>query len=370
VLLLSAVPALAQQSEPSALGLLGSGGLGAEPAITAPFPLVHESALGGLSFDLGDSEQRQLRLQLAEPLFISAGQQSRWLGLLGPEMTVGGSLGWLATDNLGLELSAAQTERGRPFQPLGSIHCENGVLAPDSYTASGCYFVDQPGTPSLNTLSLGANVALGDRASAAINLFQQEAVAGSALSSPGAESLNLPLAGLSGAGFWGGSVAAGMPGRSLEFLQSELSGIDLEFQVGVATDRAGEMRLGLQLTRILDGSYQAQDFDGTGLNDWTLSEPADSARLSFDWSKGAFSGGVQSYYRAPMQFMNRPGVDSMTTFDVHFTWHMPWNANLSVGASNLLNAGAEDGGAGDTALTDPFESVYGRIPYVRYQQDL
>ena len=60
----------------------------------------------------------------------------------------------------------------------------------------------------------------------------------------------------------------------------------------------------------------------------------------------------------------------MTTFDVHFTWRTPWNANLSVGASNLLNAGSEDSGPKDNALSDPFESVYGRIPYVRYQQDL
>jgi len=104
-----------------------------ETAITAPFPLVHESALGGLSFDLGDSEQRQLRLQLAEPLLITAGQQSRWLGLLGPEVSVGGSLGWLATDNLGLELSAAQTERGRRFQPLGSIHMTFGIVNKDRF---------------------------------------------------------------------------------------------------------------------------------------------------------------------------------------------------------------------------------------------
>jgi hypothetical protein len=369
MLCLAAVPALAQQNEPLALGLLGSGELESEPTYIAPFPLVHEAALGGLSFDLGDMEQRQLRLQLTEPLFIMAGQDYRWLSLAGPEVTVGGSLGWLATDNLGFDVSAAQTERGRPFQPLGSIHCENGVLAPDSYTASGCYFVDQPGTPSLNTLSLGANYTLGSSARAAINLFQQEAGAGNTLTGPRTEGLNLPLAGLPGVGYLG--VGGGLTGESPGFLQSEVSGIDLEFQVGVATDRAGEMRLGLQLTRILDGSYQAHEDNGSGLSDWSLSSPADSARLSFDWSKGSFSGGVQSFYRAPMQFMNRAEVESMTTFDVHFTWRTPWNANLSVGASNVLNAGTEESGTADSVLTtDPFESVYGRIPYVRYQQDL
>jgi hypothetical protein len=165
-------------------------------------------------------------------------------------------------------------------------------------------------------------------------------------------------------------LPASLAGQPLDYLQAEVTGIDLEFKVGVSTDRAGEMRLGLQLTRILDGSYDGQTLDGGGLQDWTLSGPSDSARLSFDWRKGSFSGGVQSFYRAPVEFMNRSELGSMTTFDVHFTWRTPWNANLSVGASNLLNAGSEETGAADTVLPDPFESVYGRIPYVRYQQDL
>ena len=71
-----------------------------------------------------------------------------------------------------------------------------------------------------------------------------------------------------------------------------------------------------------------------------------------------------------MEFMNRKAVDSVATFDVHFTWRTPWNANLSVGAANVLNAGSDNEGAVDTGMTDPFEAVYGRIPYVRYQQDL
>jgi hypothetical protein len=35
----------------------------------------------------------------------------------------------------------------------------------------------------------------------------------------------------------------------------------------------------------------------------------------------------------------------------------------------VLNSGTEDKTSTEAGL-DPFESVYGRIPYVRYQQDL
>jgi hypothetical protein len=70
-----------------------------------------------------------------------------------------------------------------------------------------------------------------------------------------------------------------------------------------------------------------------------------------------------------VSFLNRESLDSMSTFDVHFTWHTPWKANLSVGTSNVLGAGVEEG-SGNNKNTDRFESIYGRIPYVRYQQDL
>jgi hypothetical protein len=92
--------------------------------------------------------------------------------------------------------------------------------------------------------------------------------------------------------------------------------------------------------------------------------------MNLEWSRGNFSTGIRGFYREPVNFLNRNSVDSLTTFDVHFTWKTPWNANLSVGASNILNAGADETSNADIKPADPLESIYGRIPYVRYQQDL
>jgi hypothetical protein len=364
---LLALPALAQQGT-SAAALLDAEHDFVAPSTFSPFPLVHTAASGGLSFDLGGSEEQKLQLRLAQPLFIGTGFQARQPGLAGSEISLGSTLGWLATDELGIAVSAAETSVASPFRSLGSIHCENGVLAADSYTASGCYFIDQPGTARLSTLSLGAGLDMTDNASASVSIFRQESVNGSPVRGFSSADLALPLMSLPGA------LSAPQPqnllGQPLDYLQSEVTGIDLEFQLGIATSRAGDLRLGLQLTRILGASYDGHYRDGSSFRDWTLSEPADSARISFDWRKGSFSGGVESYYRAPMEFMSRGDLDSVTTFDVHFTWRTPWNANLSVGASNLLNSGADEGGVSDATRVDPFESVYGRIPYVRYQQDL
>jgi hypothetical protein len=35
-----------------------------------------------------------------------------------------------------------------------------------------------------------------------------------------------------------------------------------------------------------------------------------------------------------------------------------------------MNAGADITGSTENQPVDPFESIYGRIPYVRYKQDL
>jgi iron complex outermembrane receptor protein len=163
-------------------------------------------------------------------------------------------------------------------------------------------------------------------------------------------------------------------GQPLNYLQGETTGLDMEFQVGLTMDRAGAVRLGLQLTRILDASYEAGAGYSSGaeygIQKWALASPVNRARLGLDWNKGNFSSGIQGFYREQIDFLNREDLDSVTTFDVHFTWRAPWNASLSVGANNVLSAGNDEGNINDNRLQDPFESIYGRIPYVRYKQDL
>ena len=159
-------------------------------------------------------------------------------------------------------------------------------------------------------------------------------------------------------------------GDPLRQFNSEASGIDVNFRVGITTDKAGDIRLGLAFSRVLDAGYQGIYANSNDPLSWTLAEPFSTSRMNIEWSQGAFSSGIQGYYRESVDFLNRDSVDSLTTFDVHFTWRTPWNANLSVGASNILNAGADDSGNVENQPIDPLESIYGRIPYVRYKQDL
>ena len=168
-----------------------------------------------------------------------------------------------------------------------------------------------------------------------------------------------------------------MPGISLvsgavsaPYLASEMSGIDLNFLVGFNTDTAGTVQLGLALTRVIDGGYSSFHEHGIEPMNWRLTEPFNSAVLDVGWNRGSFSSGVRGYYRESVSFLNQASLDSVGTFDVHVTWRAPWNANLSLGASNVLGAGTRSSADRSDKAADRYESIYGRIPYVRYQQDL
>jgi len=337
---------------------------------SAPFQLMRDSD-AGLDFDLGGSETRKLQLQLNQPLTLTAGSQARVLdngvNLLGLDATLDIPLasGFSLNAGAGTQMGKAQ------FQSLGSIQCMNGTLRSDSYTASGCRFVDEPyATTDRRQFNLGSRYDIGNT-STSISWFTQQSEVSQAginrMNRTGAATVttdSLLAPGLAN------PLLLPSPGDPLQQFSSEASGVDLNFRVGVTTDNSGDIRLGLAFSHILNASFQGTYATDNDPLSWTLAQPFNSARMNFEWNKGAFSSGVQGFYRDSVDFLNRNSVDSLTTFDVHFTWRTPWNANLSLGASNLLNAGSEDSVNTDNRPVDPLESVYGRIPYVRYKQDL
>jgi hypothetical protein len=362
-------PASAPGLPSETLQLMANEAVGAESGPDSFTLMLDRGA--GLDFDLGGSETRKLQLQLARPLSLTTGSNVRTLDDGGSLLGLDATLDIPLSNGFSLEAGVDKQIGQARFQSLGSIQCMNGVLRADSYTASGCRFVNEPlATSDRQRIDLGARMDLGN-ASASINWFTQESgISQSNVSrvntTPGqfvmADSLLSPNL---------GNPLLSNPGSDpLQYLNSEASGVNLNFKVGYATDTSGDLRLGLAFSRVLDADYQGIFSSGSQALAWTLAEPFNTARMNLEWSKGSFSSGIQGYYRDSMDFLDRNSLDSLTTFDVHFTWRTPWNANLSVGASNVLNAGAENPSKTDSQPVDPLESIYGRIPYVRYKQDL
>jgi hypothetical protein len=352
-----------------AIGLTADGGPQV-PVDGTPYPMVLDPG-AGLDFDLGGSDKRKLQLMLDKPLSLQGGLSTRTTDSGSEMLGLGATLNLPLSNHFSLGAGIDRRLGHSRFQPLGSIRCLNGTLRADSYTASGCRFVNEPlGTSSQEQASLGARLDLSN-ASASVNWFTRAA--------------EVNQAGTWQAGTRGGptmmtnrmlSPNLGNPllstpsGDPLQYLNSEASGVDLNFKVGISTDTRGDLQLGLAFSRVLEADFRGlYSQDGSALS-WTLAEPFNSTHMNLEWSSGPFSTGVQGYYRDSVNFLNRNSIDSITTFDVHFTWRTPWNANLSVGASNLLNAGTDAAGGTENQPVDPLESIYGRIPYVRYKQDL
>lgn len=335
------------------------------------FPLMLDQE-AGLVFDLAGSDQRKLQLLLDQPLSLTAGMNARSFDSGSDLLGLDATLNFPLNDSFALSAGVDRQLGASRFHSLGSIQCHNGTLRADSYTASGCRFVNEPlAITQRNRMDLGARFDFSD-ATASLSWFTQE----STLDQAGIRRPNTLGSGqaTTTSGFLSpmlvNPLLAPDIGDPLQYMNAEASGVDLNFKVGIATDTHGDVRLGLAFSRVLQADYSGNSLSGPEAFSWTLAEPFNSARMNLEWSKGAFSTGIQGYYRDSVDFMNRNSVDGLTTFDVHFTWRTPWNANLSVGATNLLGAGSESAANAENPPADPLESIYGRIPYVRYKQDL
>jgi hypothetical protein len=89
----------------------------------------------------------------------------------------------------------------------------------------------------------------------------------------------------------------------------------------------------------------------------------DTASLSLGGGIGNFGGEITG------QMIEVPGQSSSySTLGVGVSWRTPWKAKLSVGADNLVTRGKSPFGLPEAAADTNSEE--GRVPYVRYQQDL
>lgn len=103
--------------------------------------------------------------------------------------------------------------------------------------------------------------------------------------------------------------------------------------------------------------------------------PTDQIRggLPPEWNTSSLSlsGGVGNFGgEVTGQMIEVPGQPSRySTLGAGVTWRTPWKAKLSVGAENLLSRGKNPFGTQDVQRPD-ITPEEGRVPYVRYQQDL
>lgn len=147
-------------------------------------------------------------------------------------------------------------------------------------------------------------------------------------------------------------------------------GVDLSVAYGFDAGVIGELELQVELSQVLNGNVRRFSSAPNPILGLT-GQPENQASVGFNWSHGDFSGSVSSRYTDGLMLNGQVHPAAWTTVDINFAWRTPWNANLSLGAQNLL--GQDHGGAdiGLEGATPPeLDSAFSRVPYVRYEQDL
>ena len=156
----------------------------------------------------------------------------------------------------------------------------------------------------------------------------------------------------------------------LGFTTGNALGLQLGLTVDLPTGNFGDFALNADWSSVdyqLNTNSLSRSVGLGNLSDTSvfLNETLDTARLQLGWSNGNFSGGIESIYQETPAILGLNNGEDLTTFNIEFSWRTPWHGAFSVGASNVMDSGKEA-----INVVDGPDSIYGRIPYVRYKQDL
>lgn len=147
-------------------------------------------------------------------------------------------------------------------------------------------------------------------------------------------------------------------------------GLDVQLSWQVGAGRLGAFDTRLQWTRVLEFE-EPDEQDRTLLRDKVgeVGFPEDRARLVMSWESGDYSAAVVGNYIGEQEgafFDPEAERSSWTTWDLQLGYATPWNGLITVGARNVFDRDPphnEDGW--DTNQYD----IFGRVPYIRWEQD-
>jgi len=139
--------------------------------------------------------------------------------------------------------------------------------------------------------------------------------------------------------------------------------------------RFGDLQTTVYWTHVLE--YEESDPNDPELTnhlDGEIFYPKDRVQLTLAWSMGDYTATIVGNYigRQSGDPTCAPDDDecylsSWTTWDVQVAWATPWNGQITVGARNVFDRDPAHSGS----FYDNYQhDVFGRVPYVRWEQDL
>jgi len=149
-------------------------------------------------------------------------------------------------------------------------------------------------------------------------------------------------------------------------------GLDVEANYGFSVGAIGDFRAGVQWTYV--NEYERDAGDGNGLRAPPFFKVNNRGTGSLNWALGDFSANVIWNYVGSGKWNEFDWkLDDWSTWDLSVSYATPWNGLVTVGARNIFDEDPPTTTA--NGFPNPYYSnyladVYGRIPYLRYEQDL
>ena len=140
-------------------------------------------------------------------------------------------------------------------------------------------------------------------------------------------------------------------------------GVDLDVNWRWDLGNAGQLNTKFVYSHVIADDFTAIAAD-TSENAGEFGYPQDRSQLAFTWERGDLGAAFITNYIGSHDF-----IPSWTTFDAQVNVNVPWNAKVSLGVRNLANKIPPL----STAYGSPFYdnslyNMYGRVPYIRYEQ--
>ena len=153
----------------------------------------------------------------------------------------------------------------------------------------------------------------------------------------------------------------------------ETDGFDAEASYAFSAGPLGDYSATLRWTHVL--RYEQDIGDGRGTTNWAgeMQYPRDRGQLTIGWALGDYSATAVGNYVSDQNGRFYGWDDShqasFTTWDMQASYATPWNGQITVGARNIFDRDPPRKEWGNAAYDRTQHEIYGRVPYLRLEQD-
>jgi iron complex outermembrane receptor protein len=154
----------------------------------------------------------------------------------------------------------------------------------------------------------------------------------------------------------------------------ETSGVDAEIAYSFSLGGVGDFSSTLRWTHVIE-YVEPDGFGGTNDIAGEPGQPQDRGQLTLNWNRGDFAATLVGNYIGEQDMQDgeyKEWMDSFTTWDLQFSYSTPWNGQVTLGARNAFDQDPpqfenNEGENWDYDITQ--HEAYGRVPYLRLEQD-